>query len=637
MPPKKRKQWTEENMKRAIMAVRNKNMGLGRASIYFEVPKSTLKDKVNSGDNDLNKLVSTKLGRKPVLDSELEQSLVKYCLDMEARFYGLTAKDVKKMAFHLAEKNSVRHPFNEGNAKAGWKWLHSFMRRHPELSLRKPQLTSMKRIRGFSRENVKQFFDIYEPLLEMINHDPKRLYNCDETGITIVQHKTTKVIALKGKRQVGAVSSAERGSLVTVVTCMSATGHFIPPLLVFPRTNQKPELLDGAPNGSRAAYHKSGWIESETFLTWFQEQFLDSVKPTKEDPVILVLDGHYSHTRNLPLLESAKENGVHIVSLPPHCSHKMQPLDRAFMYPLKTYYGQEVEKWLKQHVGRVVTHFQVAKLFAEAYKKSATVATAEHGFRVTGLYPLDRDVFKDHEFAVVDSDQQGDPEDSVCPSPTEISPIRQEQSEPQPGPSGLQPPVNQSDNQRQDSCVSSSPSILGSRVFPMDISPLPQLNVEKDQIKKRGRPSCPATVLTSSPYKMKLGEDIAKKRGKNVAKNNFGKALNKNNQPVRKTEKKNKIIPKKGTVRNKRRKIKLDPLSETSSESDEDPDQPLTVSTDDEDSENDCECPFCNQLYSADKGGEKWIICIKCRMWCHELCSGAEDYKTFICDFCLEN
>ncbi|KAG8237905.1 hypothetical protein J437_LFUL017777 [Ladona fulva] len=74
MPPKKRKQWAEGNMKRAIMAVRSKKMSLDRASKYSY-------DKVNSGDNDLNKLVPTKLGRKPVLDSELEQSLVKYCLD----------------------------------------------------------------------------------------------------------------------------------------------------------------------------------------------------------------------------------------------------------------------------------------------------------------------------------------------------------------------------------------------------------------------------------------------------------------------------------------------------------------------------------------------------------------------------
>jgi hypothetical protein len=31
-------------------------------------------------------------------------------------------------------------------------------------------------------------------------------------------------------------------------------------------------------------------------------------KPTKEDPVISVLDGQYSHTRNLVVITSAREN-----------------------------------------------------------------------------------------------------------------------------------------------------------------------------------------------------------------------------------------------------------------------------------------------------------------------------------------
>lgn len=56
---KKRKQWCAEDMKRAIICVRSKDMGLQRASNYFNVPKSTLKDKVNSGEQDLDKLVST--------------------------------------------------------------------------------------------------------------------------------------------------------------------------------------------------------------------------------------------------------------------------------------------------------------------------------------------------------------------------------------------------------------------------------------------------------------------------------------------------------------------------------------------------------------------------------------------------
>jgi tRNA A37 threonylcarbamoyltransferase TsaD len=53
--------------------------------------------------------------------------------------------------------------------------------------------------------------------MDTIQHNPARLSNCDETGIKIVQQKSTKILALKGKRQITSLQSAERGSLVTVV------------------------------------------------------------------------------------------------------------------------------------------------------------------------------------------------------------------------------------------------------------------------------------------------------------------------------------------------------------------------------------------------------------------------------------
>jgi len=65
-----------------------------------------------------------------------------------------------------------------------------------------------------------------------IQHNLATLYNCDKTGITIVQCKHTKILGLKGKRQICSVQSAGPGSLVTVVTCLSPTGHFIPLLLI---------------------------------------------------------------------------------------------------------------------------------------------------------------------------------------------------------------------------------------------------------------------------------------------------------------------------------------------------------------------------------------------------------------------
>jgi hypothetical protein len=50
--------------------------------------------------------------------------------------------------------------------------------------------------------------------------------------------------------------------------------------------------------------------------------------------MILIVGGHYLHTKNLDMVDKAREHNVAFVSLPPHSKHKMQPLDVGFMKSL---------------------------------------------------------------------------------------------------------------------------------------------------------------------------------------------------------------------------------------------------------------------------------------------------------------
>ena len=150
--------------------------------------------------------------------------------------------------------------------------------------------------------------------------------------------------------------------------------------------------MSGSPPGSSHACHPSGWIQSEIFSQWFLH-FIKHTKPTKDDPVILVLDGHYSLVITL-----ARENYVDIICFPPHSSHKMQTLDKAFMGPLKTFCCQEIEKWLRLRPGRVVTVYQIGGLFGNAYKQATTGEIAANGFQVTGLFACDKNIFRPYDF-----------------------------------------------------------------------------------------------------------------------------------------------------------------------------------------------------------------------------------------------
>ncbi|CAG4969864.1 unnamed protein product [Parnassius apollo] len=309
-------------------------MGYFKAAKHFDVPRTTLFRLCQKNELSPEESAATKLGRKSVLGDQLENLLVEYILKMDSKFHGLTRNDVRRMAYMLAKRNHLENPFGE-SGMTGKKWLKLFLNRHKQkLSMRRPTGTSFARPFGFSKEKVDAFFDLREEVYTKGNYTPNRIYNVDESGLTVVQTKILQVIGHKGKRQIASLTSAERGSLITIVIAMNVTGHFVPPYIIFPRKNMSKQLMRGKLPYAVGVAHPSGWIQMQIFTDWFKH-FIKHTKPTPESKVLLILDGHYSHTRNIDVIDIARENNVEIVSIPPHTTHKPQPLDNTFMGPLK--------------------------------------------------------------------------------------------------------------------------------------------------------------------------------------------------------------------------------------------------------------------------------------------------------------
>ncbi|XP_055522501.1 uncharacterized protein LOC129716690 [Wyeomyia smithii] len=216
----------------------------------------------------------------------------------------------------------------------GRAWLSNFLKRNPELTFRKPEATSAARARGFNKPSVYAFYDSLEETLKDPKFTPDRILNADETSVCTVPPKKVKVAALKGKKQVGGITSAERGETVTAVMCMSVTRQHLPPFSIFPRLRMHETLKKGAPRGSKFAFNASGYMTAEIFNEWFNH-FLEYVKPSEDKPALLIINGHASHTKNLAFTETARANFVKVLVLPPHTSNKLQPLDVSFMAPFK--------------------------------------------------------------------------------------------------------------------------------------------------------------------------------------------------------------------------------------------------------------------------------------------------------------
>lgn len=218
------------------------------------------------GSNKTLKSNSKGLGCwKSTFPSDVERQLVQHFKFLESRLFGLTRASVQELAFQLAERNGFAHRFNSKKQKAGQEWLEGFLKRNKDISLRKPEATSSVRTQAFNRPQVQKFFQLYEKLLESVDFRPHRIYNADESGLSTVQ-KPQKILATTGRKQVGVITSAERGTNTTVVCCVNAVGTFVPPMMIFPRKNMKNELVDGAPTGTLGVALQSGWMTTEIFL-----------------------------------------------------------------------------------------------------------------------------------------------------------------------------------------------------------------------------------------------------------------------------------------------------------------------------------------------------------------------------------
>ena len=76
-----------------------------------------------------------------------------------------------------------------------------------------------------------------------------QIFITDETGISVV-HKLGKVVTQLGWKNVWLVTSAERGKTHTVVTCVSALGFAIPPMMIYPQKRVADNLKNEAVPGT---------------------------------------------------------------------------------------------------------------------------------------------------------------------------------------------------------------------------------------------------------------------------------------------------------------------------------------------------------------------------------------------------
>ena len=390
-----------ETMQAAVTAVLGpQGMSIRAAAKNFDIPYCTLHSYVAkrraSGTDEIR--YNANYSVRMVFSKDQEQQLYEYLLKAAKHNYGLTRKCARSLAYDFAALNNDIWPTSwDASQMAGKEWYIRFMRRHPDLSLRKPEATSLARCSSFNRHNVMEFFGNLDAVYKEHKFSANDVYNCDETGVTTVQKTTNvRIIAARSDRQVARVTSAERGQLVTVCCTINAVGNTVPPFMVFPRVHFKPSMLKGAPSGTDGAATASGWMTAKTFMKYL-EHFVKHVKCSPDQKVLLLLDNHDSHI-SLESLDFCKRSGVVLLTFPPHCSHRLQPLDVAVYGPFKQFYSQSANAWMNNNPGRPMVIHDVAEVVGMAYPLAFTPKNITAAFRSTGIFPYNPNIFTDEDF-----------------------------------------------------------------------------------------------------------------------------------------------------------------------------------------------------------------------------------------------
>ena len=353
----------------------------------FGVPATTLKRHLHSNN-------IPKPGIKPVFTEVQQQCLKDRILFVAKRGFPLRIDEIRKLAYEFAVKLNRRKQLHRTiptawyrQKQAGYDWWDAFKKKHSDISVRVVENISATRVQAFNPTRVNNFFsEITEVYDEHDLHNfPQLIYNCDETKLVTVPDHNGKFVVQKGVKTASKVQTGERGSLTTLLPCVNAVGDVLPPFLIFKATIP-PE--HGFPEGTKLFRTKSAFIDAEIFLKFLQH-FCSFAKSVENKPRVLFLDGHASHF-SIEAIEFCLNNNVELLCLPPHTTHRLQPLDTHVNGPIKKIWANEIDNYLKERSKLVLAkedfHYPFSKMWQIV--KETQRGNIVNSFQHCGLYPL---------------------------------------------------------------------------------------------------------------------------------------------------------------------------------------------------------------------------------------------------------
>ena len=456
------------------------------------------------------------------------------------------------------------------------------------------------------------------------------------------------------------VASGEKGKTDTILTCVSASGVVLPPMMVYPRKKKVPDnVQEGCVPNTLFVHSDTGWINADLFLEWFKF-FIKNIPPTRL--VLLIQDGHSSHV-SIELVELARENNIYLLGLPSHTSHILQPLDVGCFKSFKANFSKACHTYLLERPGQVITTNAITSLVHQAWHSSFTAVNILSGFRKCGIHPLNPGEVSDRQLAPSKAVRSQNDQPSVSSTSTLVP---QSDSSLNASPDS-QAPWSQSSTDSSSIFTEEQMKLFEKRFeegydlqdeeysawvriyHPEKASPSPvvssgstksNLDVVKEILTlpkprpssqtRKGRKAVNATAICVTDDDI-LEEMKQKKEEKEAAEEEkeLRKIERENKKEEREKKKQERAKEKERKAKEKERKAKEKEQKAkgrcTRSTKHTDAAEAvggLSLDEDDEDDEDDVACPSCGLDFKDDDSDRDWICCDSCNQWFCFDCSG---------------
>ncbi|CCA74483.1 related to transposase [Serendipita indica DSM 11827] len=385
-----------EDLQKAVEACKSSNparISLQKAEEQFGVPKSTISDALRG------KLPRTKAHEsQQLLNCEEEAILAQLCKIRGYRGDPVGQDELRDLAAKIC------------GTKPNVKWVYAFAGRNPGMSFKWAQRGESKRGNGLTKAAVASFFQDLKECTKDVT--PENTWNCDEKGFQANGGLLRRRVLVAQDQKDVKIMGDESRKMVTILKCVSAAGGSISPFIIHEGAAIDLEWIRCNPCGAEyvstyfimiVAYQRSiaaspnGWTDSDAALRWLSDVFEPQTRPDTEGAKrLLILDGYVSHC-TLEFVTCARNHQIIILCLPPHCTHRRQPLDVGVFGPLSKAWSRFVKE--SQESGYFVTKNTFLSIYSKARSEALVEKTIKSAFKRCGIHPLDESKITEEDTA----------------------------------------------------------------------------------------------------------------------------------------------------------------------------------------------------------------------------------------------